>query len=153
MYYRKPVRRAGARSEFDVSTIEHLPRVDVFLVYQDAPGDIITAAVDAGARGIVIATAGAGATSGTQDDAINYAVDRGVVVVRSTRTGSGRIAPGRGPGAQPGGQGRPGAGRQDRRRPTVASDDLTPVKSRILLMLALTKTRVPDEVQRFFLDY
>ena len=94
-----------------------------------------------------------GATSGTQDDAINYAVDHGVVVVRSTRTGSGRIAPGRGPGAQLGGQGRPGASRQDRRRPTVASDDLTPVKSRILLMLALTKTHVPDEVQRFFLEY
>jgi L-asparaginase len=151
VYYRKPVRRSGTRSEFDVNAIEHLPRVDAFLVYQDAPGDIIKAAVDAGAKGIVLATAGAGATTAAQNEAINYAVDHGVVVVRSTRTGSGRIAPARGPGgSQAGGPGRAGA---ERRRPTVASDDLTPIKSRILLMLALTKTHAPDEIQRFFLEY
>ena len=47
-----------------------LPRVDVILTYQGAPGDLIKAAVDAGAKGIVIAGAGAGATSGTQGEGV-----------------------------------------------------------------------------------
>ena len=70
-----------------------LPRVDVILVYQGADGDLIKAAVDAGAQGIVIAGAGAGATSGTQQAAIDYALKKGVFVVTTTRAGSGRIAP------------------------------------------------------------
>jgi L-asparaginase/Glu-tRNA(Gln) amidotransferase subunit D len=36
---------------------------------------------------------------------------------------------------------------------TVAAEDLSPIKSRILLMLALTKTASPDEVQRMFVEY
>ena len=70
-----------------------LPRVDVIMVYQDAPGDLIKAAVDNGAKGIVIAVAGAGATSGTQNEGLAYAASKGVFIVTSTRTGSGRIAP------------------------------------------------------------
>ena len=82
--------RAG---EFDVTKITELPRVDVIMVYQGAPGDLIKAAVDHGAKGIVIAVAGAGATSGTQNEGLNYAASKGVFIVTSTRTGSGRIAP------------------------------------------------------------
>ena len=70
-----------------------LPRVDVIMVYQGAPGDLIKAAVDNGAKGIVIAVAGAGATSGTQNEGLAYAASKGVFIVTSTRTGSGRIAP------------------------------------------------------------
>ena len=72
------------------------------MVYQGADGDLIKAAVDQGAKGIVIAAAGAGATSGTQADGIDYALKKGVLVVTTTRTGSGRIAPPRrGPDAPP----------------------------------------------------
>ena len=61
------------------------------MVYQGASGDVIKAMVDQGARGMVIASAGAGATSGTQGEGIRYATDKGVFVVTSTRTGGGRI--------------------------------------------------------------
>ncbi len=149
VYYRKPVRRAAATSEFDVQAVERLPRVDVLLVYQDAPGDLMKAAVDAGAQGLVMATAGAGATSGTQNEGITYAADRGVFVVRSTRTGSGRIADGRG-FVPPGGLSQD---EQRRRRMLVAAEDLTPVKARILLMLGLTRTKDRDVLQRYFLEY
>ena len=91
-YFRKPVRRHTAQSEFDVATIKALPRVDVILTYQGAPGDLIKAAVDNGAKGIVIAGAGAGATSGTQGEGIAYAIEKGVFVVTTTRTGGGRRA-------------------------------------------------------------
>lgn len=35
----------------------------------------------------------------------------------------------------------------------VAAEDLAPLKARVLLMLALTKTRDPAEIQRMFSEY
>jgi L-asparaginase len=132
---RKPVRRHSAKSEFDVSTIKELPRVDVILTYQGAPGDLIKAAVDNGAKGVVVAGAGAGALSGTQNEGIAYAMEKGAFVVTTTRTGQGSIGTGRGTSRRIGG------------------DDLQPVKARILLMLALATTSDPAEIQRMFREY
>ena len=133
VFYRRVERRHTAGSEFDVAPLTDLPRVDIVLTYQGAPGDLIRAAVDAGAKGIVIATAGAGATSGTQSEGIRYATSKGVAVVSTTRTGSGRIAGGRGL--------------------LVPGEDLAPLKARILLMLALSKTSDAAELRRIFSQY
>jgi L-asparaginase len=133
VYYRRVERRHTSDSEFDVTAVETLPRVDVFLTYQGASGDLIQSAVDAGAEGIVLATAGAGATSGTQSEGMRYAASKGVPVVVTTRAGSGRIAGGRGT--------------------TIAGEDLAPIKARILLMVALTKTKDPGELRRIFGEY
>jgi L-asparaginase len=134
-YFRTPVRRHTADSEFDVAAITELPRVDVILTYQAAPGDLIKAAVDNGAKGVVIAGAGAGATSGTQGEGISYAMGKGAFVVMTTRTGGGSIG---------------GGGGSSRR---IGGDDLQPVKARILLMLALATTSDPAAVQRMFREY
>ncbi len=157
VFYRNLVKRHTAASEFDVSGIDELPRVDVVMVYQGASGDVIKAIVDQGARGIVIASAGAGATSGTQPQGIQYAIEKGVFVVTSTRTGSGRIASrGRGTAATTttsnDGDAAPTPARPatDRR---IAAEDLAPVKARILLMLALTRTTDGSEIQRMFTEY
>jgi L-asparaginase len=156
VYYRDVVKRHTKNSEFDVSAIQALPRVDVVMVYQGASGDVIKALVDQGAKGIVIASAGAGATSGTQSEGIRYAVDKGVVIVTSTRAGAGRIAsqsggtppaPGTDADAVP--QGPPTV--SGRRR--IAAEDLAPLKARILLMLALTATNEDAEIQRMFTEY
>jgi L-asparaginase/Glu-tRNA(Gln) amidotransferase subunit D len=136
VYYRRPERRHTSDSEFDVATLNELPRVDVFYTYQGAPGDIIKAAVDAGAQGVVIATAGAGATSGTQGDGMQYARSKGTIVVTTTRAGSGRISSPRG-----------GRGTM------IGGEDLAPIKARILLMLALTKTKEIAELRRIFSEY
>jgi L-asparaginase/Glu-tRNA(Gln) amidotransferase subunit D len=53
--------------------------------------------------------------------------------VITTRTGSGRIA---------------GAGRN-----SIAGQDLSPIKARILLMVALTKTSDTSELRRIFSEY
>jgi L-asparaginase len=135
VYYRRPERRHTEASEFDIAFVNEMPRVDVIVTYQGANGDLIKAAVDAGAKGIVIATAGAGATSGTQSDGIRYATSREVAVVITTRTGGGRIAGGGGRGT------------------TIAGEDLTPIKARILLMVALTKTKDGAELRRIFAEY
>jgi len=133
VYYRRPERKHSAASEFDVFDVAELPRVDVLLTYQGAPGDLIRSAVDAGAQGIVLATAGAGATSGTQGEGIEYASSKSIPVVITTRAGSGRISGGRGT--------------------RIAGEDLAPIKARILLMLGLTKTKDPAELRRMFREY
>ena len=139
VYYRDVVKRHTSDSEFDVAQLDALPRVDVILTYQGAPGDVIKAVVDQGARGLVIAAAGAGATSGTQEDGIRYALDKGVPVVTTTRTGGGRVSPRRGAPSAP--------------RLQLQGEDLAPVKARILLMLALTKTQDGGVIQRMFTEY
>lgn len=139
VYYRDVVKRHTSRSEFDVSHLDDLPRVDVVMTYQGASGDVIKALVDQGARGIVIASAGAGATSGTQDEGIRYATEKGVFVVTTTRTGSGRIASRSRVSSAP--------------RFQIQGEDLAPVKARILLMLALTKTKDGADIQRMFTEY
>jgi L-asparaginase len=138
VYYREPLKRHTQKTEFDVSTFSSLPRVDVMMFYQGAPSDLLRASVDAGAKGIVIAVAGADLTGGSLAPGIAYAERQGVVVVAATRTGSGRIA------ALPSHRTREGM---------VAGEDLTPLKARILLMLALTRTQTPTDIQRMFTEY
>jgi L-asparaginase len=152
-YYRDVVKRHTTRSEFDVASITALPRVDVVMVYQSAPGDLIRAAVDFGAKGIIVAGAGAGSTSGTQQDGIRYATEKGVFVVTGTRTGGGRIPVRRTTGGEARGEQDEQEREDARRRFMLGSEDLAPVKARILLMLALSKTQDPAEIQRIFQEY
>ena len=152
VYFNQITQRHNDRIEFDVSKVNELPRVDIIMVYQGAPADLIKAAVDNGAKGIVIAVAGAGATSGNQNEGLNYAASKGVFIVTSTRTGSGRIAPPQQRDGQQGNQ--PNTPEQQRRRQmTIAGEDHTPIKARVLLMVALTKTNDRNELQRIFSEY
>jgi L-asparaginase len=147
VFYRRVEKKHTVNSEFDLSPVTTLPRVDVILTYQGAPGDLIKAAVDAGAKGIVVAGAGAGATSGTQGEGISYALGKGVFVVTTTRAGSGRIAArGRPPAAA-------GAATPNPRERAIAGEDLAPLKARLLLMLALTKSQSGADIQRMFVEY
>jgi L-asparaginase len=138
VYYREPLKRHTQKSEFDVSSMSALPRVDIMMFYQGASSDLMRAAVDAGAKGIVLAVAGADLTGGSLASGISYSQRQGVIVVAATRTGSGRIA------ALSSNRVRDGL---------VGGEDLTPLKARILLMLALTKTQSPTEIQRMFTEY
>jgi L-asparaginase len=138
VYYREVLKRHTAKSEFDISSVNALPRVDIMMFYQGASSDLLQASVDAGAKGIVIAVAGADLTGGSLASGITFAERQGVVVVAATRTGSGRIA------ALSGNRLREGM---------IGGEDLTPLKARILLMLALTKTHSATEIQRMFTEY
>jgi L-asparaginase len=149
VFFRSILQRHTSRSEFDVAAVKELPRVDVLMVYQGAPADLIKAAVDAGARGLVIAGAGAGATSGTQTQGLDYAAQKGVFIVTGTRAGSGRIIPPR----PPTGNATQNAAAQRRRQFTISAEDHAPLKARVLLMLALTRTSDRAEIQRMFSEY
>jgi L-asparaginase len=110
------------------------------MTYQGASGDVIKSVVDAGAKGVVLATAGAGATSGNQGEGIGYATGKQVFVVTTTRAGAGRIAVRGGRGGT---------------APVfnIAGDDLTPIKARILLMLGIATSTSGAEIQRMFREY
>ncbi len=148
-YFRRPRRRHTRRTEFDVSGLDRLPHVVVLTSYVGADGGLVRAARDRGAAGIVIAGAGAGATTPAQADAMAEVVADGVVVAITTRTGGGRV-PARIPRNRAAG-GRPTVS-ADRLR-YVSGEDLSPIKARVLLMLALTRTRDRSEVQRIFTAY
>ena len=148
VFYRRPSRRHTRHSEFDLASIDRLPRVDIVMSYLGAPGDLIAAARERGADGLVIAAAGAGSTTPSQSEAIQAFIDDGGIVVITTRTGAGRIPPRRPPRNA-------SVGETDWRfAPNrVSGEDLSPVKARVLLMLALTKTIDGAEIQRMFMVY
>ncbi len=139
-----PVDRSCGADAFDLSGVQSLPRVDVIYSYQGADGSLIRAAVAAGARGIVTAGVGRGGTTPEQSEAIEEAVQQGVFVVASNRTGAGRVPVG-------------GEGRLEDWRPgkgaRIGAGDLNPQKARILLMLALTRTRDAREIMGIFNRY
>lgn len=133
-FYRAPLRKHTLESPFDIANITSLPRVDIAYSYGGVDGCAVEAFVAAGAKGIVSAGLAPGIPAPVERKALERAAVAGVVVVQSSRAGSGRVA---------------------RRKylcdqKMVGSDNLNPQKARILLALALTKTNVPDEIQEFF---
>ena len=100
---------------------------------------MINASVANGAKGIVIAGVGNGNMNKASLEAAARAVKKGVVVVRSSRVPTGSV------------------GRNvevnDDELGFIASDELNPQKSRILLALALLKPRPLEEIQKLFLTY
>ena len=146
-YYRRPGRRHTRRTEFDVAGLRRLPHVVLLTSYVGAAGDLVRAARALGAEGMVVAAAGAGSTTPAQAEALEDVIADGAVVVMATRTGGGRVPVRlRLPARVASGESRAAP------RP-VSGESLSPVKARVLLMLALTKTRDAAEVQRLFTTY
>ena len=138
-FYNTPAWKNTVASEFDISTVTTLPRVDILYAYVDMSPDLIDASVSSGAKGIVIAGVGNGNMNKASLEAARRAATKGVVIVRSTRVATGSV------------------GRNvevnDDEMNFVASDELNPQKARILLMLALLKPRSTTELQSLFYHY
>ena len=134
-FYRRPIRRHVPDTAFELAALpETLPRVDIAMTYAGADGAAIEAFVNAGASGIVAAGFAPGLSTPLQLEALRAARARGLVIVQSSRVGSGRII-----------------GLRTQHVPgNVTADNLTPQKARILLMLALTQTNDPVKVQALF---
>jgi len=137
VFYRDTTRRHTGSTEFDLDGLTELPRVDIALAYTGADGLVIDALVRAGVPGIVAAGLGSGGSPPSFMAALKEAQSRGLVVVIATQVGSGRVTLTR--RFQEGGY--------------VVAGNLAPNKARILLMLALTRTTDPAEVQRMMLEY
>jgi L-asparaginase type II len=136
-FYREPTRKHTTTSAFAGVDFQSLPPVEVFYSYTEAPGYVIDAAVEHGAKGIVIDGIGAGVFTSAETEAVKRAQAKGVVVVATTRTRGGRV--------------QETVGRTNGQ--IVNGDNLPPEKARILLQMALTKTSDWKEVKRYFEEY
>jgi L-asparaginase len=129
----------GPQSEFTIDSQTELPRVEIVYSYANLGRDTIDFLVEQGVKGIVLAGVGDGNTTDAALEGLQDAVKKGVVVVRSTRTGSGVVAR--------------NIELNDDKLGFIASEDLNPQKARVLLMLGLTKTSDPKALQQFFQTY
>jgi L-asparaginase len=139
VFYRGTARKHTTDSEFDISKLDKLPAVNVVYSYANATRTAIDAFAAAGDVGIVHAGTGNGSLSTPVKAALTEARKKGMIVVRSSRTGTGITA-------------RNGEANDDE-LDFVAADNLSPQKARILLMLGLTKTQNTKDLQRMFMMY
>jgi L-asparaginase len=138
-FFTSPEWKHTINSEFDITGVTQMPRVDIIFASMDMSSDLIDCAVTNGARGIVIAGVGNGNMNKASVHAAAKAAKKGVVVVRSSRVATGAV------------------GRnvelKDDELGFIASDELNPQKARILLSLALLGKRTPEQIQRLFYTY
>lgn len=121
--HRKPLRRLHVPLR-----AAPLPRVAIVPMYVGATGELVDAAVKAGMDGIVVEATASGHVNAAMYESLVQALAADIPVVVSTRIPSGgtRI-----------GYSFPGSSHSLVERGAVLSDDLSPWKARILLMLAL----------------
>jgi L-asparaginase len=138
-WFSKPTWKHTSESAFAGQVPDKLPRVDIVYAYANAGPEHVKASLAAGAKGIVLAGVGDG--NGTQAlmGELALAAKNGIVVVRSSRTNSGAVAR--------------NVEVDDDKLGFVAAQELNPQKARVLLQLALTKTKSAGEIQRLFDEY
>jgi len=138
-WFQKMNTKLGPDSEFKVDDLDRLPRVDIIYAHANMSADLIDAAVKNGAQGIVVAGVGDGNMTAAALDALTKVVKGGIAVVRSTRLPMGLVLRNNEV--------------NDDEIGTIASGELNPAKSRVLLQLALTKTKDPIKIQKMFYTY
>ena len=139
-YYTMSIlRKHTVQSEFDASGLERLPKVGIVYSFSNAEPEVLDYYLNNGYDGIVIAGVGNGNFPKSFLPKIQEMRKKGMLVVRSSRIDSGpttlydEV--------------------NDTKYELVASWLLNPQKSRVLLMLALTKTRDWRQIQSFFEEY
>ena len=137
-YFNAPLRRHTICSEFRLEPGQTtLPPVDILYDCQGAGTHLFQAALQAGARGIVLAGTGNGSLSPAALAGAKMAVGQGVAFVRASRVGQGSVRP----------------SQRDAPLGVVAAQSLNPQKARVLLRLALLQPRGRDALQRLYDEY
>ena len=140
-YYQESTRKHTFKSEFSISVIETLPRVDIVYGYANNSASMINGAINDGAKGIIYAGVGNGNFHPNLIEGFKHATDRTVRVVRSSRIHNGIVLK----NAE--------VKDDDPRFRFIVGDNLNPQKARALLMVALTKTKDPKKIQTYFDNY
>ena len=137
VFYRAPLRRHTVDTPFMVDDMTDLPRVDIVYAYAGADGLLVDAVRNNRSDGLVLAGFGGGTFPPAVVKAAVKLVDDGIPVVLATRSTAGRVV------TTP----------KKEEQGFLVSDNLLPQKARILLMLGLTVTKDPHELQQMFYDY
>jgi len=135
VFYRSPKNIHTDRSEFDIYDLDSLPVVDVIKDFAGLDGDILDYFLNRTNQGLVVSSFAGGRVSNGIMPIFDLPASHKPIVISSSIKG-GRIM-----GANPNGT------------PVVIANDLPANKARILLMLALTKSNNPEEIQLIFNKY
>jgi len=139
-YLKPSIRLHTAQSEFNIKDINELPLVDIFYGYAEANPSYIQYANNIGVKGIVYAgVSGNGNLYFSVINSLQHVQQEGMVVVRSSRVSSRVIVHDN--------------EIDNNSNSFVASGRLSPQKSRILLMLGLTKSSNTKYIQDLFDKY
>lgn len=136
VFYRTPTRIHTLASQFTLADADNLPKVEVLYGHTGADPRLARAAVDLGAKGLVIAGIGAGAM-GLYLDTLVALAREGVKIVRSARVGEGRVI----------------ATGNTHEEGTIAADNLNPQKAAILLAFAMARGKDNSAIQAIFDTY
>jgi glutamin-(asparagin-)ase len=139
VFYRLPARRHTTGTEWSIGDIDALPEVGVIYAHGGMTGSSVGALVEAGAKAVIYAGTGNGNVATSVVDHLRNARDRGVHVVRASRTGSGVVIR--------------NAAQADDQYGWLVADDHVPQKARVLMMLALTRHTDTKMLQNVFFDY
>jgi L-asparaginase len=138
VYFEKQVTRKNTlETPFDISKLSILPCVEIIYEYAGSSGKLFKAAIELKPDGIVIAGTGDGNITASDKALVKMARDKGIQIIRSSRTGSGRVT-------------FDNVDHLDTEIGLIAGDNLTPQKARILLMLSLTLTRNEKMIRHHF---
>lgn len=118
-----------SRPFFDISKYNDLPKVVILYGHQSSDPQMLDAAVNAGAKGIVIAATGDGSISAVVSKKVEEIMAKGIPVVLSTRTGSGFVT---------------------EKEVGIAAGLYNPQKSRVLLSLALADGADFNQITEYF---
>ena len=139
VYNQAPLKKHTTESVFDVNGLKKLPKVGIVYSYSNIDADMVEPMLKNGYEGIVHAGVGNGNIHCNVFPVLEKARKQGIQVVRSSRITSGPTTLDNEV--------------DDEHYEFIASQQLNPQKARILLMLALTKTRDWKEIQKYFLEY
>jgi len=138
-FYSPPVPKHTTGSAFAGSVPDAMPKVFIVYAHANVGPEFVEAAVAAGAKGIVLAGVGDGNGTDPLIQALAAAAKKGIVVVRSSRVGTGTVAR--------------NVELDDDKLGFVAAMELNPPKARVLLQQALTKTKDVAQIQKYFDEY
>ncbi len=138
-WFRAPVKRHTAQSEFNIDEFDGLPQVDIVYGYGSVTGTGYEA-LGKGKKAIIHAGTGNGSVAAQAVPALQKLRAEGVQVIRSSRVTAGGFV-------------LRNAEQPDDKYDWVVAHDLNPQKARILAMVALTRPLSAAELQRVFWEY
>ena len=138
-WFRAPVKRHTADSEFNIDNINDLAAVDIIYSYGNVPRTGFDALAKTGIKAVIHGGPGNGSVADRIVPALQDMRKSGIQVIRSSRVPEGIVLR--------------NAEQPDDKYDWVVAHDLNPQKARILAAVALTKTNDSKELQRIFWEY
>ncbi len=126
------------KTPFFVDKLKALPRVDILYTYaNDTSGVAAKAFFQNGTKGLVVAGSGAGNIHENHKKVLKELLKKGLKIVVSSRVPFGEVV----------------LSKEDEKLGFISARDLNPQKARVLLSLALTKTKNTQKIRAYFKSF